>query len=523
VDATLRLYAFLRAQLERDGLWDSADGIGGYVGQVAEIRPILAAMERRGLPVDDAERLKLDVEFDLAQQELLAMLDGRFPNESRSIHPKEGYKKTPKVTDGLVLRSFKVVKTEPSTGEPVLEDVERYCRTELFSPNSSHQLIRYMKSKGHKVPKSKQEDDEGNNKDTTAKKELVRLAHRTGDDFYLRVIEYRELGKARGTYVEGFKPHADGRVHTTFTFDTATAQLSSRNPNCQNFPKHGRLAKPLRKMIAAPPGHLLVEWDYKAYHVLTTGFCAEDAAYMRMARLDMHSYVAGCFLGTWKPEVMEESDEALQDRFRWFKTDPDRKRVRDKQSKPSILGIGFGMGARRLYQENLEHFQDERTTKRFLDLLGRIFPKVFAWQSKIRQLAHDQQYLRSPFGHMRRFYEVFVWDYKTSSYKNGDQAEEAVAFLPANIAFGNIRETMKELTRRGLDAGLVNTIHDSLVWEIPATALDRHLADVYPVLTAPSKVLRHPTLAPDGLSVDVEVVAGANWAEMKEVDHVVVA
>jgi len=183
------------------------------------------------------------------------------------------------------------------------------------------------------------------------------------------------------------------------------------------------------------------------------------------------------------------------------------------------------MGARRLYQENLEHFNDERTAKRFLDLLQHLFPKVFEWQHRIRQLAHDQQFLRSPFGHMRRFYEVFVWDYKSGTYKNGDQAEEAVAFLPANIAFGNIRETMKELTRRGLDAryGLCNTIHDSLVFCFDANLLDRHLAEVGPILTMPSKVLRHPVLAPEGLSVDVEVCAGANWAEMKEVAHVALA
>ena len=377
-----------------------------------------------------------------------------------------------------------------------------------------------MKAKGHKVPKSREQDDEGNDKDTTAKKELVRLAHRTGDDFYLRVIEYRELSKMRGTYIDGFVPHADGRVHSTFTFDSATAQTTSRNPNVQNFPKHGRLAKAVRRMIAAPTGHVLVEWDYKSYHVLTTGYCAEDASYIRMARLDMHSFVAGCFLKCWNPEVMEECDGELLERFRWFKGDSDRKRVRDKQAKPTILGVGFGMGARRLYQENLEHFTSEKTAKGFLDLLQRLFPKVFAWQAKIRQLAHDQTFLRSPFGHLRRFYEVFVWDYKSASYKNGDQAEEAVAFLPANIAFGNIRGTMKALEDAGINDryGLCDTIHDSLLYCFDAADLDRHLAEVYPILTAKSKVLVN-AVAPEGLWCDAECQVGPNWAEMKEASH----
>jgi hypothetical protein len=270
-------------------------------------------------------------------------------------------------------------------------------------------------------------------------------------------------------------------------------------------------------MIAAPPGQILVEWDYKSYHVLTTGFCAEDASYMRMARLDMHSFVAGCFLKCWTPQIIEEPNDALLDRFRWFKCDPDRKRVRDKQAKPAILGVGFGMGARRLYQENLEHFDGERTAKAFLDLLQHLFPKVFAWQARIRQEAHDRQLLRSPFGHLRRFYEVFSWDYKTTSYKNGDQAEEAVAFLPANIAFGNIRQTMKALDRAGIAEryGQNNTIHDSLLYCFDAALLDRHVAEVYPILTAKSKVLVN-SVAPDGLWCDAECNSGPDWSNMTE-------
>ena len=61
VDATGRLYTFLHAALEKDGIWGNEDL--GYVGQVAAVRPILAAMEDRGLPVDDAARRALDAEF----------------------------------------------------------------------------------------------------------------------------------------------------------------------------------------------------------------------------------------------------------------------------------------------------------------------------------------------------------------------------------------------------------------------------------------------------------------------------
>lgn len=542
VDATFRLYRMLAATLERDGIW--GDATLGYLGQVFSVRPILAAMEDRGLPIDDSARLSLEAEFDAAQSILGAELAALAPDGCKRIHPKQGYKGIPpevrafdESLQGVVaehrftesgldgesyyyaLREFPLPDVDAVTGEPVILSTPRWCRVYDFNPNSSQQLLAYMRAKSHKPPKGKQEDRDGNAKDTTAKKELQRLAQRTRDTFYLKVIEYRELSKMRGTYIEGFRPGVDGSVHTTFTFDTGTAQLTSRNPNIQNFPKHGRLAKAVRTIVAAPAGNILVEADFKSYHVLTTGFEAEDASYMRLARLDMHTFVAGCFTGAWGPEIIGESDDALMERFRWFKADSGRKRIRDKQAKPSILGIGFGMGYRRLYHENLEHFESERTAKRFHDLLRNLFPRVFAWQGRIRELAHRQQFLLSRFGHMRRFYEVFRWDSKKSDWAPGDQAEEAVAFLPANHAFGNIRECMKEQHARGLDQrfGLMNNVHDSFVYNFPSAMLDEFLAEVIPVMTAPSRVLTHPTLAPGGLVVDVEVVAGKNWSAMADV------
>jgi uracil-DNA glycosylase family 4 len=526
VDATLRLYTFLDAALQREGIYDSpydADGscVGGYVGQVQQVRPILAGMERRGLPVDDAMRLGLDGEFDLAQQELLSTLDSRFPDEARSIHPKEGYKKTPKDLTGLVTRTFTITVVD-ANGEPSTSTLDRWCRAEPFSPNSSHQLIRYMKAKGHKVPKSREQDAEGNDKDTTAKHLLVRLANRSGDNFYLKVIEYRELSKMRGTYIDGFAPHADGCVHTTFTFDTGIGQLSSRNPNIQNFPKHGRLASAVRRMIAAQPGHILTEWDYKSCHVLTLGFLAEDSNYIRCARLDMHSIVTGHKLGLWHAlELLRDHDDAyILAKCKWLKSNPEWRHIRDARMKHAILGIGNGLKARGLYEKHMEDFSSQRDAQSFLDVAEELFPKVFAWHKQVQQLAHDQQHLKTQYGHMRRFYEVFTWNYKKAAYGHGDQAEEAISYWLSNIAFGYIREHLKELGRLGLDSkyGLCNNVHDSLVFHFPAELLDEHIREVYPVLIAPSKVLRHPTIAPDGLWIDAELNAGRNWGEMEEVD-----
>lgn len=565
-DSDWQLGEFLQVALRKENLWGNKTV--GYEGQVYEVRPVLAAMEDRGLPVDDAARIALGVEFDVTKRELGLLLLDLFPEAAKKPDPYKTFppelKKLPEAEWGKLFQEpdkwkckcgkertmvvtycdcgreqsegkvkagkwYRYGQREvPEAvigvdGEPTVQKILRWCHIPEFNPNSGKQLIEYMKAKGHLVPKSKEEDADGNAKDTTEKKQLVMLSRKTGDTFYLRVIEYREITKMKGTYIDGFRPHADGCVHTTFTFDTGTGQTSSRSPNIQNIPHYSRLAEAFRKVIAPPAGNVLVEWDFKSYHVLTTGFCASDLDWMRLARLDMHTFIAGHFLKAWNaPQMLSRSDEELRERLQAFrkelKADPVKEKVRQR-AKAANLGIGFGMGWKRLYEENLDSFPDAKTAKDYLELLKSLFPKVFAWQDDIRKQAHEQRELVSPFGHKRRFYEVYNWDAKKLGWGPGDQSEEAIAFLPANLAFGNIRECMKQIARLGLDArwNMCNTIHDSFLFWLPESRLDEHVQDMYPVLTAPSKVLVHPVTAPKGLVVDVDAGYGRNWAELKSV------
>ena len=579
-DAALRVYNTVRHTLEdRKMWWDTARPTrqaAGFVAQVEQFRPILARMEERGFPVDDEKRRGLDVEFTAAEKEARAELDSRFPDEARKVTPKSGYKTVPaaikEMLEGIRPTSLPAEDAVGENGKPLtktargklekaardqrhnnvtaeemmivraarfqdpptknddgeLEEGESYfydirhftdtgnqwCRVYEFSPNSSKQLLRYMETKRHKIPTTKSGES------TTGKKELERLVTKYKDDFYTKVIECREIGKMRGTYIDGFRPHADGRVHTTFTDQTATSQLASRNPNITNVPKHGRLANPIREMFRDTGGKLLVEWDKKSYHIMTTGWCARDKQYMRMARLDMHSFVTWHFLRLPGADgLFDLPDDELAAKLKWLKSDEKRKHVRDFQVKHATLGVGYGMGVNKLYDMNREYFDSLAQAKALRGMLEGLFPKVFHWQDRIKELAHRQGYLLNDFGAIRWFYEVIAPDGR-GAWKPGEQAEEAVAFLPASLAFGDMRELMKEVARRGLDEKWeqVNTVHDSLVYLVEPSRLEEHCAEMYPVLSAPSKVLVDPDLAPGGLVVDVDCMAGANWAEMKEVE-----
>lgn len=537
------------------------------------------------MPIDDAARLALGAEFKIAQEELGAEITKLAPAECGRMHPKEGYKGIPPevknwVSDENFIMDARFNDEDDGSGEsysyqlrdfnvPVELDggvlgtqvASRWCRVYDFNPNSRNQILAYIDARHHKRPKSRETDEDGHQKDVTDAKSLERLTAQTGDTFYLKCRDYKGLTKMRGTYVEGFAPAADGCVHTSLTTLTGIGQLSSRNPNIQNFPKLKptiALAKAMRKMVAAKPGYILTEWDFKSCHIITLGFLAQDLNYLRLGRLDMHSFVAGHFLNLWNGfDAFKWSDDDLRAKFKWLKSDPERKRVRDDQAKHAILGIGNGLKAKGLYERYPESFPMQpcpacagsgrapgarvgttkqcpkckgsaiqlgrETADEVLHVAETLFPKVFSYQDRERTTAHEKRELRTDFGHIRRFYEVFQWDPRKrdpksgtlGGWSHGDQSEEAVAFRLANIAFGHIREKLKELAAAGLDFryGLFNNVHDSFMFHFPEEMLEQHVAEVYPVLTSPSKVLRSE-IAPQGLVIDVEGAAGKNWAEM---------
>ncbi len=350
VDAPQRILAALPEQLAKRKLYD------GYHDFVYELRPILEDAERRGIPINDEKRKEFGLELDLAIADVDAEMQAAIPDEIKNVHPIQGYKKVPKDLVGLVEREFTTTIVDPFEGveHPIYPGkVTRWCRVEPFKP-SPKQLIRYMRHRKHEVPRNMKED-----RDTTAAKELERLARKTGDRLYLRVIHYRELRTMKGTFVDGWAPSSDGRVHTTFTFAPATGQLSSRDPNVQNAPEHekeGRetgLADKFQRVIEAPLGHKIVSFDHKSFHAQTLAYLAKDRDYERVVRLDVHSFLASQFLKL-KPAatLLAMPDDELLDFLKWVKRN--HAAVRNGKAKRTILGWGFGMGYRTLYNTYME-------------------------------------------------------------------------------------------------------------------------------------------------------------------------
>lgn len=457
---------------------------GAYDRHIVRMQPILARMSERGVPVDPAkfDEVKAVLEADYTRHK--ANMQVLVPDE---IKAKKVYKK-PR-PDGI---QVKILPWTPS----------------------NKGLLSYIKHRGHPIPANYK-----TGKETTAAIEIMRLSRATKDPLYAAVIGYRKAQTILKTFLKGWKPGADGLVHSTFYFDPATGQLSSRRPNVQNAPKHddpefGGYAKVFRSMIRARPGYTILEFDFKSFHAQTLAFEAQDADYLRLAKLDIHSYLAAHLVHDpdasrclgWDNEKLGRYLSGIKKAYKF---------VRDNKAKRAILGYGFGMGYTKLYDMNKESFDSKWEAKKVVEMLNRIFPVAAAWRDTIRQQAHEQGYLISRHGYIRYFWEVMkfhngVWQ------PGGEDSESAIAFLPANDAFGEIKDRILVISERGLDEryGFINTVHDSLVFHCKDELCACAIEEIKAIMEEPSKILVN-AIAPQGLSVEVDVQGGPSWGEMK--------
>lgn len=186
-----------------------------------------------------------------------------------------------------------------------------------------------------------------------------------------------------------------------------------------------------------------------------------------------------------------------------------------------VLGVQFGMRPRKMFNLNPDVFLSQTLAQEVWEIEASIWPRIFEFQDEQRQkAAAPPHYLMTRYGYVRWFYSVYTYEYdrvtRQMKTRPGPDSEKAVAFAPANDAFGHVRDTIIWLDtqlcpRTGLSwaekFGLVNNVHDSLEFHCPSPHVEELLDLVGRLMQRRNRILSGPA-APEGLWCGAEAEVG---------------
>ncbi len=350
-----------------------------------------------------------------------------------------------------------------------------------FNPNSRDQLERVLFDELGLPPLGKTEKT-GKRSTSAGVLELLREAH----PIVGRILEYRELAKLKGTYIDPLPALVHpktGRLHTRFNQTaTATGRLSSSDPNLQNIPVRTPLGQRIRKAFVAEEGFSLVVLDYSQIELRVLAHLSGDEALIGVFRegKDIHTETAA-----WIYRVPPEG------------VDPAMRRV----AKTVNFGVLYGMSAHRLSQELGIPYEEASA---FIERYFQRFPGVRAWIEKTLAEGRERGYVTTLFGRRR-----YVPDLQ-ARVKSVREAAERMAFnMPVQ---GTAADLMKlAMVRlfpevRALGARILLQVHDELILEAPK---DRAEA-----VAERAKALMEGVY-PLAVPLVVEVGVGEDWLSAK--------
>lgn len=480
---TLRIGVKLKEQLVAKRMWDA------FMRDRVELAPLLQRMGRTGLPVDQTAQEALRIKLAEEQKVELAKVQASVPDALRKVIIKKG---RPRVR----FEEYEEFERE--------EGKRGWRRLEDFNPNSSDQLLKYIKYKGYKTPTNPKTGGE-----STLEKGLRRLAKLTNDPVLHAALNFKESAKISSTYL--WHIESDGRVRGHYDY-TYTSRLRMFKQNLQNIPKRKKkLAMQLRETVKPPAGWVFVEADLMSAEPLMTGFYADDPTYMRMATYGAHTFFASYMMG--EPLRVEDGEDAIAA----FKLRAEHTPVYNGAelavydvAKTTLMGISYGMTKGLMHKENPEVFRSEaeaeRYRKMYFDTIGT---KVKIWQEKVVMEAHRRHCLRNLFNHVMWFWDVLSWDGKKQTWRLGDEAKAAMACLPQSTVGVKICRDIVGLKDVIEEGYLPLQIHDAFVACCPAVEADRVAGRMVEQMSAPV-----PELGGLAFGVDCKI-SDRSWAHME--------
>src|SRR5256884_276834 len=306
-----------------------------------------------------------------------------------------------------------------------------------------------------------------------------------------KILEFRQLSKLKGTYVDALPLLVDARthrVHTSFNQTVAaTGRLSSSDPNLQNIPIRTEVGQKVRRaFIPGRPGDVLLSADYSQIELRVLAHMTDDPVLVdAFARgEDIHARTAAEVFA-----IPQDQVTANQRRL----------------AKVVNFGLFYGLSDFGLARDTGMSTEEARV---FIDAYFRAYNRVREFLEGIKIQAREQGYVE-PILHRRRY----IQDTRPPNRMLRPDAHRIAINIPVQ---GSAADIMKLAMIRlntymhdqRLTSQMILTVHDELVFEV-APGEREQLIEVVPDLMARAYPLKVP--------VQVDLKLGPNWQDMERV------
>jgi DNA polymerase-1 len=303
-----------------------------------------------------------------------------------------------------------------------------------------------------------------------------------------KVLQYRELTKLRGTYIEALPRllGTDGRIHTTFNQTVAaTGRLSSSNPNLQNIPVRSDLGRRIRAaFVPATAGDVMLSADYSQVELRILAHLSEDRGLIDAftSGVDFHTATAA--------RVFDLPVDGVDSMHRG-------------RAKAVNFGIVYGQTAHGL---SVSLGIGRAEAQLMIDRYFEAYPGVRAYLDRTVGDAHKNGYATTLFGRRRRIPELKSSNHNLRSFGERTAMNHPMQGTAADIMKLAMIEVDRVMRAEGYESRMVLQVHDELVFEASPGEVERLSAMVSASMSGVVEL---------AVPLEVSVNSGPDWASAK--------
>lgn len=301
------------------------------------------------------------------------------------------------------------------------------------------------------------------------------------------ILEYRELGKLKNTYIDKlpFLINAKTkRIHTCFHQTiTSTGRLSSSKPNLQNIPVRTEIGREIRKAFIAEKGFILLSADYSQIELRILAHLSQDKSLINAFanNEDVHTHTAS--------EIFDIDQDVVSEKMR-------------RMAKIINFGIIYGMSSYGLAQ-NLG-ISRAKAEEYIYNYFNR-YQGVREYIEKEKEKARENGYILTLLKRRRYLEGIHSQDKNIREFNERIAINAPVQGSAADLIKVAMIKICEEFKKKKYKSKLLIQIHDELIFEIHQKELKQTKKIIKNIMENSLEI---------SVPLKVNLKEGLNWAEL---------